>query len=670
MSADVVVEDAVVAGDPLAEAKESRSEARSGDTVLVQRISLAALAAAIVPLVVAAVRAIRDGWVPVGDVAISVIRTRDVLGGGELPLLGMWSAQSWSGDVDFNHPGPLFYDLLAVPARLFPGGGGMVAGAIAVSILSTIGLHLGGRRLGGPLVGLATTLMAASLAWSMGSAALVEPWHPNTLLLPFLLFLVLVWAVAAGDLPCLPWAAAIGSLLLESNLAFVILVPVLLLFVTGKAFLDHRGKGTRLRRIGLITAVVLVVLWAQPLAEQLFGPGQGNLSRIRASTGNSYYTMNWRDSIRSVAKVVALPPWGSGNGSFSDSFRFGAFGNPLPSLGLSILALAVGAVALAGCWWLARRHDDQVAAWALVLAFVVVGLALVNANLTPSGDLGVVDYRMKWLWPVASFAVLAFVVFDARRFSTTPRRATWYAAALGLSTAVVAALTLGPTDGGAYAPPGTLPVARAVASDLDEEHLAGPLLVRCDEGVIGPYCEAVLAELQHEGTSFVVDEGIGVRQLGEERRWTGHNATAGLLVVEGDHVVLQPPENEPVVVHPGLDEEEQLELFNLRAELVEAADQGDITLNERGMRVARRGDLLGVEVRGSSVDIDGELLVESRDGLFGSTRELVAMVGEDLIDLDGPLGADLRRYADLQTRWDLETVGVFLTPIDAAEAEG
>ena len=43
-----------------------------------------ALPIALVPLVVAAVRTIRSGWVPVGDAALIAVRSHDVLGGGEL----------------------------------------------------------------------------------------------------------------------------------------------------------------------------------------------------------------------------------------------------------------------------------------------------------------------------------------------------------------------------------------------------------------------------------------------------------------------------------------------------------------------------------------------------------------------------------------------------------
>ena len=73
-----------------------------------ERLAWVALGATLLPLVVAAVRAVARGWVPVGDAATIGIRARDVLGGGDLPLLGPSTTSSWTSGIDQNHPGPLF----------------------------------------------------------------------------------------------------------------------------------------------------------------------------------------------------------------------------------------------------------------------------------------------------------------------------------------------------------------------------------------------------------------------------------------------------------------------------------------------------------------------------------------------------------------------------------
>ena len=79
--------------------------------------------AAVLPVVVAGVRGALRDWLPTGDDAYSAIRADDVFS-RNAPLLGTWSsASNYTGHV-INHPGPLHFDLLAVPVRLFGHGAG------------------------------------------------------------------------------------------------------------------------------------------------------------------------------------------------------------------------------------------------------------------------------------------------------------------------------------------------------------------------------------------------------------------------------------------------------------------------------------------------------------------------------------------------------------------
>jgi hypothetical protein len=90
------------------------------------------LLAAVAPIIVAAARAIDRGWIPVTDNALITIRARDVLTDHH-PLLGTWSSASGTTGTAFNNPGPLLFDLLALPARLLEGGAGV---AVAVTVLN------------------------------------------------------------------------------------------------------------------------------------------------------------------------------------------------------------------------------------------------------------------------------------------------------------------------------------------------------------------------------------------------------------------------------------------------------------------------------------------------------------------------------------------------------
>ena len=68
--------------------------------------------AVLLPIVVAVVLALVNGWFPVGDAALLAIRAYDV-GTPDHPLLGSWTSASFALGIDVNNPGPLYPDLLA-----------------------------------------------------------------------------------------------------------------------------------------------------------------------------------------------------------------------------------------------------------------------------------------------------------------------------------------------------------------------------------------------------------------------------------------------------------------------------------------------------------------------------------------------------------------------------
>jgi hypothetical protein len=190
------------------------------------RLFLGSVVAALVPVAVATVRAIHDGWIPIGDNALFVIRGRDLFS-QHLPLIGTYSSASLTSGAHLNHPGPLYFDVLAVPARLVDSGAGIAFGVAVVNSLCIVGIAVFAYRRGGALLGTVAMAATAALCWAMGSALLFEPWNPHSVLLPFLLFLFLVWSLTDGDLLALPFAAAAGSLVVQTHLSYVLLVPLL-----------------------------------------------------------------------------------------------------------------------------------------------------------------------------------------------------------------------------------------------------------------------------------------------------------------------------------------------------------------------------------------------------------------------------------------------------------
>ena len=667
------------ATEPGVTAPASRDDAadRSG------RLSLIALGVGLLPLAVAAVRALARGWVPVGDAATIGIRTRDVLGGGELPLIGPTASSSLSSGILQNHPGPLFYDVLAVPVALFGGAAGLVVGTVLIEAVAVVGIFVLARRRGGPLLALAAMAMTSVLCWSMGSAALVEPWPPNTLILPAVCFFLLAWSVMDGDLACVPWLVGVGSFLVQSNLSYGVIVPVVIAvavvgFVLRERQADEASSSGfgRFRTVGLVTGLVLLVAWIQPLIEQLTGDGEGNLSRVVRSTGQGGMTLDWRAALQAVATVLALPPWWA-RPSLDHDFRFGVAGNPLPPLGLAVVALgAVGGL----LWWClrrARRSTGATGATAateatgatavsgLTMAAVVLVVTLITANQTPSTPAGTVAYQLRWLWPVAFFVWLAVVSYGLRR--RTDRRLS-----VGLLAATVAfsALNIAWTNQGTSVPEASMPVARDLVRALDDAEIQGPVLVDTNESLWDGYTEAVLFELQREGIEFVIHDEVGYRMLGQDRRWDGDNAVALLRISTGDWATLPSPDARVLARHLDLDQADHDELFLLQADIEEAFAGGEIQLNDRGRRAAERGVFESVPEQHPD-QVAADTVTDMRFLPYGRyLRDTTLMIREDLLDAPADWHGKLERYADLQDRWDTLTVAVFLEPIANAERPG
>ena len=70
------------------------SPSASATARLAFRLFVASIVVAVVPVAVAAARAIHDGWLPTGDNALSAVRARDLFSITNLPLLGTWSSAS------------------------------------------------------------------------------------------------------------------------------------------------------------------------------------------------------------------------------------------------------------------------------------------------------------------------------------------------------------------------------------------------------------------------------------------------------------------------------------------------------------------------------------------------------------------------------------------------
>ena len=103
-------------------------------------------------------------YVPLDDNAVTEARARDVFSVG-IPLIGTVSSVTQLGPDVVNHPGPLLFDVLALPVRLFPHGSGVAVGVALIHIAALVTLAWCSRRLLGNAGACVVMAVAAGFLW-------------------------------------------------------------------------------------------------------------------------------------------------------------------------------------------------------------------------------------------------------------------------------------------------------------------------------------------------------------------------------------------------------------------------------------------------------------------------------------------------------------------------
>jgi hypothetical protein len=514
---------------------------------------------ALTSLVIAfsAIRGVASGYQPAGDNSLLELRSRDVFTEHH-PLLGTGSSASVSAGIDLNHPGPMLFDLMAIPIKLFGSSAGIAFAIAAVNIVAVCLVGLVVARTAGSATALVTQMVTAGIAWSMGSELLYDPWQPNVLVLSFWLVLCSVWAVAAGHTVWLPLAVGFGSFAIQTHLSYLLLIPILLAFALVRAA-RHVGF-EQLRRPLIRSGVVIGVLWAQPLVEQIFGEGQGNISRVVvAGTGGGdgaaveSTTTGLSLGLRILSSVVALPPWWTRSG-YDDSIPTSTFRSTpdgpeivvdgLASLPVALLGLAVLAGVVGVAWWSARRSDDANLVAGFQTFAVAAAVATVTAVITPVDILGLSPHKLRWLWVVAAFSTL-LVTLAALRLMRERHRGT----GLGVVATLGVAAVLGtvPTYVSASGPMASRITYDAIGELRDQtsryldEHPDQRVIFDADGiGFAEPYTSPIIAELGEHGIDFVVPDKSFPRQVGEGRRLDDDPTRPTIYVRVGAEALEQP----------------------------------------------------------------------------------------------------------------------------------
>jgi hypothetical protein len=268
-----------------------------------------------------------------------------------------------------------------------------------------VGVVLVAHRRGGTELAALAGLVMALLIRSLGVSLLVDIWNPWAAFLPFVLFVMLAWAVLCRDWAMLPIAVFVGSCVVQIHAGYLPLVAPLLAFVAAFAVVDfvrrHRAASGDVRDHGkcwLIAAgAVAIAVWMPALVQQVT-TSNGNLAALFHYVRDPRQaTAGWTLAYGVLgAELRPVGAWVTGNDN--DGIGFTAVSDVWPAVVVVALLVCTGLLA----WWRGRRDAARLSA---VAAVSVVLAVIATSKLT--GD--VAFYLTRWWWAVAAIANLAVV---------------------------------------------------------------------------------------------------------------------------------------------------------------------------------------------------------------------------------------------------------------------
>lgn len=476
----------------------------SGRWLVEHRFVLFVGLAAALPVIVSTLRAVANGWIPLGDDAVIAVRAIDVLS-TDTPLLGQYSASSSLAEATSHSLGPLLYWLLAVPSRL--GSTPVVVAMGLVNVAAVMAAVALARRRGGAALMVAAAAGLALACASLPPETIHSIWNPSAAQLPFALLIFLAWSVGCGEHRLLPLTVLVASFVVQAHLTYVL--PTAGLLAVGLAGLAYSRREPAVSRHeparpwAIAALAVGLVCWSAPLLEQATS-WPGNFVAVGATALSGEPTLGPSAGWHAVVRTVGVPPWWLG--APRDPLERLAEVTTAPSFVATVSAVLVLA-GLAGLVvvGLRRRRPDVAGAGAIGLV-LCAGIGAV-ASSTPSdgGLVFTISYTLRWASPAGMWIWLALGWSGALLLAKRGRIAvpSVRAARFG-SVAAVAAI-------GAIVAAGTGPdllerryePAREVADRVRAELETGDA-VSVEAGIDAfDYQAAVVYELRRTGTSVI-----------------------------------------------------------------------------------------------------------------------------------------------------------------------
>jgi hypothetical protein len=377
-------------------------------------------------VIVATVKAVQAGWVPLADRGIIATRAHDVLT-GHPPLVGQYTlAGEVTGKVTHSL-GPMLFWLLAPAAH----AGSTVGMTITMGTLNTVcivGCVAIARRRGGRVLMVASALAIALMCQSLAAETFHDVWNPSAGLWPFTLTIFLCWSVACGEYRLLPGTVVVASFTVQTHLAY--LPPTLALLAVGLGGLAagflarRRRKAPGLRRrakVGwaLATLLAAALCWSATVEGQLT-EHPGNLTLVAEAATKHKATLGSEVGWHAVVHAVGITPWWLQTPKSRWQRKYEVRSTPTALARSSTVAAlaALVTVALVGAWR-RRREVATLAVTALVLCPALAAVAA--ATPTPPLLSATLGYTMWWgsqvgmiVWLTLGWAGWLVLVWVAR----------------------------------------------------------------------------------------------------------------------------------------------------------------------------------------------------------------------------------------------------------------
>lgn len=222
---------------------------------------------------------------------------------GELGT-GAYSRFGW------YHPGPLLYQVLALPYALSGYREVALKWTMLALNLSTLAAMLGLLRRQSPILAVTVCLALAPLIY-LEQRLLFWAWNPVAPLLPLGLALVLGAGIASGSVAWLPWLVVVLSFEVQSHVG---LLPACFVIAIGTGLLAWRSRESRtgksassVRLVLAWTLVAAIAVWIVPLSHE-FMPGGGNLRHLLSFFWSQPHAAHsWTSALDVVAIEVSVP---------------------------------------------------------------------------------------------------------------------------------------------------------------------------------------------------------------------------------------------------------------------------------------------------------------------------------------------------------------------------